>query len=321
MYFLNKLYNPSIFQGIGKSAPYFEGWYVKVETACGKTVAFIPGISLSNNGSHSFIQMIFSENMQTRYFKFQLDSFNYSKDKFDISVDTNSFSANGFSILIKDDINITAKIDFRDQVFFPKSKISPGIMGPYSFVPFMECSHGVVMAKAKTSGFVQIDDQHISLENGTAYIEKDWGCSFPDPYLWIQSARFNKSDASFMLSAANIPFLGSRFNGLIGFLYYNGKFHKFASYASYHLTNINTQDDTVTLTVKNNNYSLNVLIKAEKAGVLKAPQKGEMSREIKECVNAKIEVVLKHKNEIIFSDFAENAAVEFSGEYLKLVGK
>jgi tocopherol cyclase len=318
MYNLKKLYDSAIFQGKGKSAPYFEGWYVKVEAASGKTVAFIPGISLSNEDSHSFIQLIYSENAQTRYNKFPLESFEYSNDTFEISVDKNHFSIDGFWAEIEGDIKVTANVTFKDRIFYPKRFFSPGIMGPFSFVPFMECNHGVVMVKAKTIGFIQIDDQFISLDKGTAYIEKDWGCSFPDPYLWIQSANFSNSDASFMLSAARIPFMGSKFNGLIGFLYYNNVFHHFASYSSAHLSTISLENDTIVLTVKELKSVLKVIVKSDKAGVLKAPVKGKMSREIKECVNAQIHVMLTHENAIVFEGIAENAAVEFSGEYLNL---
>lgn len=320
MNYIKKLYNPAIFQGEGKSAPYFEGWYIKVE-ACGKTVAFIPGVSLSNGDSHSFIQMIYSENIKTRYIKFPLDSFKYSRDFFDISLDKNHFSTNGFSVEIENEVKINAKIAFSNQIYYPKHFLSPGIMGPFSFVPFMECNHGVVLTKAKTSGSVQIDKQLISFDDGTAYIEKDWGCSFPDPYLWLQAAKFNNSDASFMLSAANIPFMGSKFNGLIGFLYYEGSFHRFASYTSARLKEIKIINDEITLTVKDKKSLLKVIIKYAKAGILKAPTKGEMCREIKECVNAEIQVQLMIENKIVFNDIAKNAAVELSGEYLKLAGK
>ena len=43
--------------------------------------------------------------------------------------------------MILDLPNIKGKISFGDLFRWPSNLFSPGIMGPYSFVPFMECYH------------------------------------------------------------------------------------------------------------------------------------------------------------------------------------
>ena len=56
----------------------------------------------------------------------------------------------------------------------------PGVMGPFSFVPFMECYHGVVNIDHKISGSLMINNEEIDFTDGYGYIEKDWGKSFPN---------------------------------------------------------------------------------------------------------------------------------------------
>jgi hypothetical protein len=53
-------------------------------------------------------------------------------------------------------------------------------MGWYSFIPFMECKHGIVSANHKIKGKITVNNQIIDFDEGQGYIEKDWGTSFPE---------------------------------------------------------------------------------------------------------------------------------------------
>jgi len=70
-------------------------------------------------------------------------------------------------------------------------------MGWYSYIPFMECKHGIVSVNHKISGTLRIDNELIDLNEGKGYIEKDWGTSFPEAWIWIQSNNFNNPDTAF----------------------------------------------------------------------------------------------------------------------------
>ena len=51
--------------------------------------------------------------------------------------------------------------------------LSPGIMGPYSFIPFMECYHGILSMNHKILGSLKYNDENISFNGGKCYMEKD----------------------------------------------------------------------------------------------------------------------------------------------------
>jgi hypothetical protein len=107
------------------------------------------------------------------------------------------------------------ELKFNGNVAWPKSFFSPGIMGPFSFVPFMECYHGIVSMDHSIEGHLNIDGSFIEFNGGRGYIEKDWGRSFPSAYVWMQTNHFSSEGISIKASVANIPWLGSSFVGFI----------------------------------------------------------------------------------------------------------
>lgn len=72
-------------------------------------------------------------------------------------------------------------------------------MGPFSYIPFMECNHAILSMKSKTNGQIKINNNKINFHNDIAYIEKDWGTSFPKSHIWCQANNFQNKTASFMI--------------------------------------------------------------------------------------------------------------------------
>jgi tocopherol cyclase len=76
-----------------------------------------------------------------------------------------------------------------------KAFFSPIAMGWYSFVPFMECYHGVISLYNNIFGKLSANDRIIDYTDEIGYIEKDWARSFPSSRLWMQTNHFNKKTA------------------------------------------------------------------------------------------------------------------------------
>lgn len=221
MYIISKLFNPEVFQGKYKSKNYFEGWYYKIVSKDElNSFAFIPGIAYDKSGNdHGFIQIIDSINYRTEYFKFPISDFAYSEKELDVSMGQNKFTKDSIYIeLGEEDYPVTGALEFYDIESFPKKITRPGIMGPFSFAPFMECYHGVVNIHQKIRGSLVINHKEIDFTDGYGYIEKDWGRSFPKWWVWLQSNHFNEKDASLMFAIAEIPWLGNYFTGFLSFL-------------------------------------------------------------------------------------------------------
>jgi len=315
-----KLFKPEIFQGNLKKNRYFEGWYFKHVSANREHVfSFIPGISLNPKNKHAFIQFINGRNSQTAYVNYPLSDFQYSESDFEIWIGDSYFSGNGIKLRIDDDkFSAEGEIGYSNIVKYPSTLISPGIMGWYSYVPLMECKHGIGSVLHNLSGSLNLNDEEYNLADGKGYIEKDWGTSFPESWIWLHCNTFEEPDCSFTFSVAKIPWLGSFFIGHICFLYVKGKFYLFATYNKSEITQLNFHNEMLEIELRRKNYVLKIKAVQQQAGKLTAPETGEMNRIIKESVDSKIEVVLSKKNgEAIFSSKGERAGMEIIEKILE----
>ena len=317
---LKTLLNPELFQGKNKKKNYFEGWYYKIvnkdET---QSFALIPGIAFDKDGvGHSFIQIIDSIEYNTEYYKFSVDEFIYSPDSLDVKIAGNHFMNNQIDVDLKNDnYSVKGHLDFHAIQAFPKSFTRPGIMGPFSFVPFMECYHGVVNIHHEISGSLMINDKLVDFTDGYGYIEKDWGKSFPKWWVWIQSNHFKDKDASLMFSIAEIPWLAHHFTGFLCFLKLKDEMHLFATYTGAKIKTLEYDHGKINIVIKDRKHLLTISGLYNESGVLVAPKNGLMERLISESISATVKVVLSdHSGNVLFEDEGQNAGLEVVGKHL-----
>ena len=147
---LQALFHPEQYHGWGKAKKYFEGWYYKVISADEtKAYAFIPGIAFDDDGAkQAFIQVLNGKELKAEYFKFEADEFKPVKGRFEVEIDKNQFSMGRIQLDLP---QIKGELTFHNQVPWSSSWYSPGIMGPFTFVPFMQCYHGILSCLLYTS--------------------------------------------------------------------------------------------------------------------------------------------------------------------------
>lgn len=306
------------FQGSMKKKNYFEGWYYKlVNQKQDISLAFIPGISLNKIDSHAFIQIFISKgkpgskSLKTHYLRYSKSDFMTSKNPFSLDIKNQIFKKDQINLdIIEENISLKGKISFMDLTPIKTSFISPSIMGIFSYVPLMECYHGIVSMSHQLKGNIEIDGQNISFDGGKGYIEKDWGKSFPSEYVWMQSNHFQKKKTSLMFSHAWIPFLGLKFKGLIANLIVDGKEYRFATYNFTRVKKSIIKANKVTYLLKKGKYSLKIIAKNQETKSLPAPKKGRMNQTIKEGLSGQIEVYLYHKDILLYHDIASQAGLE-----------
>lgn len=303
MYF--RLFKPEVFQGNLNRKNYFEGWYLKQVTKdLSHTFSFIPGISLVKNDPHSFIQFLDGSTGFTDYIRYPVEDFRWDWKRLFVKVGSSVFTGNGIKLDIESERTILkGEIGFSNLIGYPRSILSPGIMGWYSFVPFMECNHGVVSVNHDLTGEISINNKLISFDGGKGYIEKDWGISFPEAWIWIQSNNFLEHDTSFMLSIAKIPWMGRFFIGLISFLHINKKFYLFSTYNKSKFSVTGNNKDTLEIILTNRTSELKIRVNKNSFCDLKAPVAGEMSRRIKESIDSAVHLQL----------FDTNGNIEYEG--------
>ncbi len=307
------VFKPEVFQGNLKDKKYFEGWYFKnVSRDLGHVYSFIPGISLNPENPHCFIQVINGLTGNTQYIEYPVSSFKFSKKEFLVQVGDSVFTTDSMVLNIDSPlIKVSGRLGYSGSVKYPTSLLSPGIMGWYSFVPYMECKHGVVSVSHRIDGALTINNITLDFSGGKGYIEKDWGSSFPESWIWLQSNNFTNSDACIMMSIAKIPWLGNFFTGFLGFLYYKGTFYPFSTYHKSEITELSLDNEILSLGFKGKHNQLRITAKLKQSGILLAPKAGEMSRRIKESIDSELEVeLLNNAGTIIYHDHASRAGLE-----------
>jgi hypothetical protein len=316
---LRSVWYPDEFHGWGLQRRYFEGWYYKLVSADEQhALAVIPGISMAANGEkHAFIQVMDGKACRASYHRFEAQDFQSARDRFDISVGKNSFSADRINLSMPD---ISGQVRFIDTQRWPKMLGAPGIMGWYSFVPFMECNHGVVSLHHQLEGSLSLQDpalgtlREVDFTGGKGYMEKDWGRSFPRAYVWMQSNHFGGHDrASLMASAAHIPWLKGHFIGFISGFWLDGRLFKFATYNGSRKF-LKITEERVELIFQRSGLELRILASQAPGTALKSPMSGEMTGKIQESLQAVLQVELLENGRRIFEGNGRNAGLEVAGE-------
>ncbi len=308
-----KVHQPIVFQGNLNKNRYFEGWYFKqVSLNRENVLSFIPGVALTKTDKHAFIQVINGITRETWNIKYPLSDFESSKNGFKVRIGNSEFSDNGFTLNIDSaDLKVSGNLIFSDLVKFPSTWFSPGIMGWYSFVPFMECKHGIGSVLHGLKGLLEVNNMVIDFTGGSGYIEKDWGTSFPESWIWLHCNTFNQPGVSFTFSVAKIPWLGSFFIGHICFLYCQDKFYLFATYNKSEIKKLTFKDREINIEISSKTHLLKVKAVQNMSGELKAPITGEMNRIIKESIDSAIEIEqYDTKKQLLFSDKGLSAGLE-----------
>jgi len=304
--------HPANYHGHRAKPPFFEGWYFKLVNP-DETVryAIIPGIFLGENG-HAFIQVLDGVSGQTAYHTFPLDSFRASDREFNLHIGANYFSSERILLDIPDGpLAVKGEICFEGINPWPVTLTSPGIMGWYSWMPKMECYHGVVSLDHILQGSLEVDGKRHDFNTGHGYIEKDWGQAFPEAWVWFQSNHFDLPGVCITGSVATIPWMGSAFRGFIIGLWYEKTLYRFATYTGAKITSLEISDEAVDWTVENRNYHLEMRAERSEGGLLLGPTRQEMGKRVVETLNAKVNVKLSTRSgELIYSGTGRNAGLE-----------
>lgn len=197
------------------------------------------------------------------------------------------------------------------------------IMGPFQFVPGMECRHSVYSMMHYVDGVITINGKDYFLEHALGYWEGDRGRSFPKEYAWTQCFIFDRRFlpnikpvedlllGSLMLSVADIPLAGFHFTGIIGIVYWKGREYRFATYLGARVV----QKENRRLLIRQGDMELEARLLEEQAHPLQAPVRGKMQRIIRENIRCKAFYRFRIKGKTIFAYEANDASFEY--EYMK----
>lgn len=280
---------------------YFYGWYFRCQGTEG-TVAVIPAVHLSGQSRTCSVQVLTESDAWGQ--TFPASEFHIDSRRERMQVGKNMFSREGIHLQIED-----RGMEVRGELRFGAfSGLKYDIMGPFAYLPRMECRHSVYSMRHRVKGELHIGSRMMHFNEGLGYMEGDSGMSFPRQYVWTQHFL---GEGSLMLAAATIPFPGFSFTGTVGSLLWKGREYRFATYLG---ASVKMTADGIH--VRQRGYELKAKRLDIEARLLRAPQEGEMSRMIGENLSCKAEYQLSHKGKLLFCHETDRAAFEYEAHKL-----
>ena len=292
------------FHGSRGSGPFFEGWYLKHQGG-GRTIAFIPSFHRDDRGkTFASLQVITGEgSWQKRY---PGESFWAHRRAFQVLMGQEFYcSAKGLQAnLDLPGLRVEGRLEYG-----PFTPLESDIMGPFRFVPCLQCNHGVLSLAHTLSGVLTVNGEDWDLEGGTGYLEKDWGNSFPSAYLWTQCGWTHRGlPWSVMISAATIPLGPGGFDGCICALLLGGKQVRIATYLGAKILGWNSRG--VLLRQGSLTLEARYLGGGRGGQDLSAPDRGAMSRVIRESASCPVRYRLWQGSRLVMDALRENASFE-----------
>lgn len=306
---------------LDRGRPCFEGWYFKLVDAQGsQPYAIIPGVFLGTD-AHAFIQVLDGRAGSSAYHRFALEDFTADTASFDVRIGRSRFSRYAMKLDIEAGETsagqaVQGTIHFSNWVGWPVTLTQPGVMGPYSFVPLMECNHGILSMDHTLSGELVVAADQTSFQNGRGYIEKDWGRGFPRGYVWAQSNHFEEEGVCISASVARIPWLTGSFRGfLVGFLL-RGKLYRFTTYTGSEIEHIEVDDHSYHLSVRDKTHRLELSASKGEGALLHAPYDKQMVERVAETMTSSVELRFERiaDGEILFQGSGEHGCLEVQGD-------
>jgi hypothetical protein len=312
-----RLWKPEVYHGHNQSAPYFEGWYYKlIGKERTERLALIPGISMQNEDSHSFIQVLDGQSGKAYYARYEAKDFHAEMDRFIVRIGDSEFQDHTVKLSIhQSDLDLKGELYFINRFPWPVSMTSPGAMGPYSFVPMMECYHGILSMNHEIQGDLILNGERMSFSGGKGYTEKDWGSSFPQGYYWMQCNNFQEYTASLTCSVARIPWLTGAFRGLLAGLYWQNRFYKFTTYSGAKVESFKLGSGTAEISLRDKTHILRIVTRSEDSADLKAPDGQSMGRRAAQSMKSSVELEFRTVGgEVLLRTQSDAGAVETGGD-------
>ena len=291
------------YHGAKRHGPYFEGWYFKLVTGDGDALALIPALHIDSSGQRSASLQVLSRGASW-WLDYEDGEFCAQKDHLQIQLGPSSFTEGSIALQIqRRDLSVHGTI--RCGSF---CSLKSDIMGPFRFLPGMECSHGVISMAHPLSGQLLLNGRALDFSGGTGYVETDRGCSFPSAYLWTQCAWQTPEHSSLMLSIATIPLPVGHFTGCICAIIHNGTEYRLATYRGAKIQ----QWGSTGAVIRQGNDRLAVDLLEGRGQPLRAPVQGSMGRTIHESLCAHMRYRFWHNRTLLFSHTDYLASFEYA---------
>lgn len=274
---------------------YFCGLYFKCQSE-ENTVALIPAFHGSKGEKTSSIQLICNNNSFCIPYSYS----DFSKLDGGLKIKKSYFGMGGIHL----DISSGELKATGDLIFSSPSSLKYDIMGPFKYVPFMECRHSVFSMHHFVSGEICVNEKSYIFNNGNGYTEGDRGSSFPSRYVWTHC--FFRG-GSLMMSVADVTIGNLSFTGIICAVLFEGKEYRLATYLGARIVKLRDGE----IVIRQGDYTFSATLAGRDANPLKAPEGGSMSRIIHEYPSCRAAYSFAKNGRPLFEFDTDRASFEY----------
>ena len=291
------------YHGAGRAGPYFEGWYLKCQTKDGRGLALIPALHVDRAGRRSASLQVIADG-GAWWAEYPDAALQASEGVFQIWLDGNLFNRKGIWLNVEQ-----SGLSLRGALLCgPFTPLKSDIMGPFRFLPGMECRHGVISMGHTLEGTLTLNGAAMDFTGGTGYVETDRGRSLPSAYLWTQCAWRETRCSSLMLSIADIPLAAGSFTGCICAVLHQGREYRLATYQGARVERWSGGGALI----RQGRYRLEAEVLEGRGHPLRAPVEGGMGRISYERLSAKVRYRFWKENALLFEHTDAHASFEFA---------
>jgi len=276
-------YKPTRLRGDVDRNRYFEGWFQKV-CSVKHRVSFVIIYGYATQNSHDtfgFIQLLVPD-QAPRIVYFSKDEISCDSERHIVRMGDNVLSTESIAV---DSNDISIQLTLMDNQPIQTFKNS---MGYTYFVPNLPCYHSVLNTAHRVSGEIRCKDSAYLLEDDLGYMEKNWGTSFPENYVWLHAVDPHDPQVSLLFSQAEIKWLGRTFVRHVGHCRFDGNEIDLRDLKNVTVAIVHQSNEQQTIRITSSTVEIEISIVLGVKVKFKGPMDGTLSRDILHYTDAVI---------------------------------
>ena len=296
----------------------FENWYFRlVDEEKETTLGILVERHNTKQGKETLIQVMGNIIDEEICIYYPIESVKSEEEE--IRIGDHILGLNQINLNIKkEDFELKGELILNHHKRLKQSLWTPGLMGPYKYLPFLESYHEVISLQHSLTGSLWLNEKQIVFDGGKGYIEKDWGKSMPNVWLWAQCNHFKRKDVALMIGVARLPIFFDYYTCFAIPIYYKDQVEVFSNYNGGHLSKLYRHKGYVHLIITQKNKILDIKIYGSDEKSCMTSKSSHKIRDVYACDAAKIEVSITENEQIIFEEVGTLCELEMGGNTSKL---
>ena len=296
----------------------FENWYFKlVDEKKEQTLGLLIEIQSTKQGKEVTIQVVGNVVHEEICVHYPLES--VKSRETEIQIEDNVLGLEQITLNIKkENFHLKGELILNHHKRLTPSFWTPGLMGPYKYLPFLESYHEVISLDHTLMGSLWLNGNKIVFDEGKGYIEKSWGKTTPNVWLWAQCNQFKNKDVALMIGVARLPIFFDYYTCFAIPIYYKDQLEIFSNYKGGHLSKLYRYKEYVHLIITQKNKVLDIKIYGSGEKSCTASKSSHMIRDVYACDTAKIEVLITENGQTVFEEVGTLCELEMGGNTSKL---